>query len=193
MAPRKKPPQGRQNHPPDPSRPLAVGPPLKPGSIILAFDPGLTTGFCAIRYTARKGQYDFDVLLCQEIPWGERIEAVSRIFDLFAPMDQPSHDIDRLVIEDFVLYAHKARDMVGHRFWSSEMIGVISTLAFQHKVLDRMVLQMASNRKGAKVLEEHTKFVGASPHKTDAYQHARYTLLVEVNSERTGNPRRRKS
>lgn len=147
-------------------------PKLATGAVILSFDPGLSTGVGL----ARVGEgTDFDVLQLAILRWENR----------FAVRDYLEHMPDRILLESFRLYRHKAQHMVNDTFPSCEVIGIIEAYAYQLGILDRVIRQPASVRQNVLVLDKHRDIVAAAgpeDHPRDAYKHIRYHIVV--NRER---------
>lgn len=159
--------------------PLAVLPPLKAGDVLIAIDPGYTTGVCVVKYIGKPTPYDFEILESFEIPWA------SRFLDVSGLLNRRKDALRRLIVEDFVLYENKAQDLIGHGFPSPEFRGVVKTYAFEMGLLHLWMDQLAAVRKSVRVLEEHRPLLAPGQHCLDAYQHARYCIAVEINSART--------
>ena len=141
--------------------------------IIAGFDPGGSTGYCF-------GQLDesrlgFTVKRCNVIAWKDRIPAIRALLGHFRP--------DIIIVEDFALYASKAKDMVGKRMQSSEVIGIIGTYIYEFGLPD-MRLMMASSISRTEVPADHLKFLPnlvavQKEHAMDAYKHVRHYVVSQ--------------
>lgn len=132
---------------------------------IYAFDPGNTTGFCHTQ--VKEDGTSFDVIECCEIQWEE---ALPRIGELFSQLPREI----TLVVEHFHLFPHKAKAQIGNTFPSVQIIGVIETYAYMMGITPDKI-KYRSPGEIAKVAVEtpHLPIVSGSPHKVDAYKHAR--------------------
>jgi hypothetical protein len=137
---------------------------LTEGMIIDAYDPGVTTGFCRLMF---RGGNKYDLVISQEIPWDRRHHYVAQL------MEAMPHII---VVESFRLYSGSAKHLINDTFPSCEMIGAITHAAFRHGI--PVLAQQAADIKGkVTVQEQHAEQVGTSPHRQDAYCHARMFIL----------------
>jgi hypothetical protein len=139
---------------------------LAVGQLVLSVDPGYATGVLTGRYLGeRKFQLEF----------GEQFEYTQRF--LLQPLVIQA---DWIVMEEFVLYAHEARNQIGSFFPSVHVIGAVEAFAWQAGKLERVIMQPASLRKAATKVElEHVAQLKGSRHIKDAYQHLRYFMLTE--------------
>lgn len=136
---------------------------------VYAFDPGTTTGFASID-VAEDGK-SFVLVRCEEIPWTDRLSDLRNLFS-----DVPAHI--HIVVESFRLFPHKARAQIGSQFPSVRMIGAIEATVHMYGLkVDNIVFQEPGDIARVKVLEEHVTVVAGSPHKIDAYRHARLYFL----------------
>jgi hypothetical protein len=136
---------------------------------VVAFDPGVTTGFVSANWIGGK---DFDLLDVEKITWDDRFGTVKNLLRFSTP--------DHVVIEDFRLYHHRMKSQIGKDFPSVQMIGIIQTYCYEMDLLDRITMQPASVRSNVKIADEHLLMVGASPHIQDAYKHLRYFIIVNL-------------
>ena len=135
---------------------------------LAAFDPGLTTGYCVI--DIQDDGKDFVVHRTDEIPWEARFKNLEYIF----LEDQPKI----IVIEQFRLYPHKAKAQIGSEFPSVRVIGIIETMCYQERIDETKIhFQGAGDIVKTMVLDRDVKLVAGSPHKIDAYRHARLHFL----------------
>ncbi len=140
-------------------------------SLILALDPGVTTGYAIGRAT---GPVTFDVLELGEIPWETRL---SRLMELIE-----TKNFDVIVMEDFRLYKHAAHAQVNSNFPSVHVIGAVEAFVYRSFAAfgfqTKIVFQPASVRQNVKVNVVHVDLtVGKGPHVLDAYLHLKYYVL----------------
>ena len=149
---------------------------LEPGDIVIAYDPGVTTGLCVARVIASRVPGSLEVLESREVLWDEA-------FLEWKTLHKYRRRLRAVVIEEFVMYSSKADDLIGSSFPACEMIGVLRAQAHRVGVLDLVVKQLAVYRTAVRVLPEHAPKLGSSPHRKDAYQHARYYILGEARKQ----------
>lgn len=148
--------------------------PLQNKSIIMGFDPGGTTGYCVGRIdnTLTLG---FEVVRCNVIQWDDRIPAVKALLHHYRP--------SLCIVEDFVLYASKAKDQIGKRFPSVLVIGILE--AYLHELsLNPMVLRLASTISRTEIPKAHQSSIPqldavTREHAMDAYKHIRHYLVAQ--------------
>lgn len=141
--------------------------------VIIAFDPGGTTGVCVftqVNYLLQ--MYQYAPVLSQELPWDQRRNAYSLLTTL-APR------IDRIVIEDFNLYPDRAMDQARSKMPSPKMIERLLVYAELLELADRVTMQGAALRLNVKIPASDYQRVPTSKHCRDAYMHARYYFIVE--------------
>lgn len=142
--------------------------------IIMGFDPGGSTGYCV-------GQMDpnevlgFKVLRCNVIQWEDRKPAIKALLNHFRPRV--------CIVEDFVLYATKAKDQVGKRFPSVIVIGIIETYLYELG-LNEMILRLASTISRTEIPKAHEPFIPQlsaeqCEHAMDAYKHVRHHIVAQ--------------
>lgn len=139
---------------------------LRAGELVVGFDPGLTTGVCALRYGG-DGVHSITVEQSAEIAWDARLQQIGAYVA----------SADHIVVESFRLYAHKATAQINNSFPSAQVIGVIDVYAWLYIKLERIVEQPASDIARTQVLPDHRALIGASEHRKDAYKHARLYIL----------------
>lgn len=139
---------------------------------IVALDPGLTTGICVAHWESGR---EFTLLQTGVIEWENRFKVIDFVLQ--------SHKPSFIVVESFRLYSHKAREQIGSDFPSAQFIGTLQAYAYEHGLLDNIRLQPANVRSSVRVLDEHKRMVGASPHVNDAYRHLRYFIIVGLPKE----------
>ena len=136
---------------------------------ILAFDPGRVTGFC--RMTVDDKGLDFLIMNSFEIDWDERLATIYHIFT-------KAQEDDYIVVEAFRLFPHKAMQQVGSDFPSSQVIGIIEAMCYINQVQPKQVVyQVPGDISRVQVLDKDLEYVAGSPHKIDAYRHARLFFL----------------
>lgn len=150
---------------------------LKPGDVVLAVDPGQTTGICCATYRGGDDGFQFDVMACREIVWVERFALRHYV---------PA--VDWIVTESFTLYESKKDSQVNSYFPSVRVIGILEALVNEMPGVrldpEDIVFQGASQRKSVKVQEKHLMFVRGSAHKRDAYQHLRYFIIMKIKAQK---------
>lgn len=138
---------------------------------LLSIDPGKTTGACII--SVRDDGSSFDLVHAQEIMWDTRFQQTYDLFNV--------HRIDSLsviVIEAFRLFPGKAMAQIGSEFPSSQMIGAIEAFSFLLNIPKSNILyQTPVDIQSVKIEVHDLKAVADSPHKIDAYRHARLAYI----------------
>jgi hypothetical protein len=134
------------------------------GQIIIAVDPGYTTGIVVGKVT---GPRDFFVIEAAEYDWEGRFR-IGDLLDRYRP--------SVVVVENFRLYAHSARNQINSPFPSARVIGVVDTFCWERGI--EVVMQMPAMRSSVTVLDEHKPILEGSPHTADAYRHLRYYILM---------------
>ena len=140
---------------------------------IVAFDPGKTTGIVVAQWESGR---DFILLQTGVIEWPNRFKVVKFVLEAQRP--------DFIVVESFRLYPHKAQSQIGADFPSAQMIGFISAYAHDTVGIEGIRLQPANVMSSVRVLDQHKRMVGASPHVKDAYRHLRYYIIVGLPKEK---------
>lgn len=124
---------------------------------LLAFDPGLTTGWCSFDENGNA------------IEWGQ--VSLTELMDMCATV-QP----EIVLYEDWLLFTHKARKMAGSRMESSQAIGIIKAMA--RRVAAELVVQGSDIKTTA---EKMTQMKPPSDHSqshwVDAFNHGAYWLI----------------
>lgn len=143
---------------------------------ILALDPGHTTGACLIRTAPTdKG---FEVLWCDEIAWNDRFQVLRALIDGRIPMCPPPRI---LVMEQFRLRQGRAFEQSGSEMPSSQVIGIAQAFWWiQWQELTGMYFQEPGAMVRVMIPEEDLFWTKGSPHKQDAYRHARYFYLMNL-------------
>lgn len=144
--------------------------------LILAFDPGETTGFCAM--------YDFKIRELCQIPTGptlsvrECYENLEKAMDRHAPDD--SEYEAQAAIEDYKVYDWKAEDHSWSQVHTIKVVGLIQLLCGQWVLPFKM--RMAALAKGfvtdekLKMWDLYEPTVGQK-HARDSLRHACYHAL----------------
>lgn len=133
----------------------------------LAFDPGKTTGFVHARVRHYK---DFDLLEVGDITWEVCLPTLCRLI-------QSSHPQVTIIVEDFRLYAHAAKDLINNSFPAVKVIGRLEALQYIYRPDADLLLQMPAERMSVKILLEHEDTLRGTHHARDAYRHLRYYLV----------------
>lgn len=147
---------------------------LTPGAYIIAYDPGVTTGIAAARYTG--GRY-FELLESGEIKWEERFAAIKTQLYGYSEMASDEGVAFHIVSEEFMLYPNKSQSLAYDKFPSVKVQGIIETYLHELDLLDKLTYQKASERKAVEVLERDFPLVRGSDHRIDSYQHLRLYVL----------------
>jgi hypothetical protein len=142
--------------------------------IILALDPGATTGYCLVDDST-----GFGVVSVGEIPWDSRLGLLTALIGGTSAHNgllQPQ----AVVVEAFRLRPGRAMEQVGSIFPSVRIIGIIEALLYQRP--DRSKVPLVFQEPGimarVEVLPEHADLFVGMPHAKDAYKHARYYTLT---------------
>jgi hypothetical protein len=139
---------------------------LQPDDIVISVDPGGTTGIFVAKYRPDLPSR-FEPLYSSVIGFADVEIVLLRLLKKWRPA--------LVVVELFVLYEEKAEDLVGHKFPSVEVIGILRAYCYLMSV--PMKRQPASSMSRVEIEEEHTPLVHDSEHARDAYKHARYFIL----------------
>lgn len=144
-------------------------------AVILAIDPGETTGVCLIQ-TAPTND-GFEVLCCEEVAWNDRFQRLHGLILGSEELPAPQ----TLVMEAFRLRQGRAYEQSGSEMPSSQVIGVVEAIWWLHgHPMTEVTFQEPAAMARVQVLPEHVKWVTGSPHKQDAYRHARYYFLKHL-------------
>lgn len=161
--------------------------------IILALDPGRTTGACAIE-TLDSG---FRVITALEIPWENRLPILEALLDGTYYSQVPQLP-EAVVVETFRLRQGRALEQTGSDFPSSQVIGSIQAFLHLDKLprppgqgflypnenraygLDRLHFQEPVCMSRVEILPGDFSFVSGSEHRKDAYKHARFFYLSQI-------------
>lgn len=145
-------------------------------NVICAWDPGGTTGFCAGILDPQQPS-GFRILESAIVPWPNRFSRIRGLIDLYRP--------HTTIVEPFVLYKHKAKDQIGSKFPSSQVIGIIE--AYLYMTGCAMPIYqgafLIAGKPPVQVLPEHEGqlwlegSVDLREHARDAYKHLRYWVV----------------
>lgn len=121
-------------------------------AVVIGFDPGGTTGWCAMEYhPGDPSQHPTILGAGQCDTW----KMVPFLFGIYAGLGQPTAPPNAkelvCVTEDFRLYKKEGPSLVGDQFIAPQVIGVIRFIAEQVKV--PIVLRPASNKSFFDVAE----------------------------------------
>lgn len=148
---------------------------------MIAFDPGLTTGYCVVQYDPTEADpFNLHVISCGAIEWTMRHETIPQVLNAPAVFKR---NLLALVVEKFRLYPEKAQSLARNDFPSAIVEGIIEHAAYREGILGLLVYYNAANRLGVQVLPQHQAVIGKVQHKIDAYQHARYHLIIAVQKK----------
>lgn len=131
--------------------------------IICGWDPGETTGLCIIE--ADTSFDGFTVALSATIPWKQRLTMIRNIVH--------AHNAIHIV-EDYTIYASKAKDQIGSKVPSARVIGIIAAFCYEYE--REMHLWPASCIERTQILPAHAPLLlrpDPGEHARDAYKHAR--------------------
>lgn len=145
--------------------------------LILAFDPGATSGVCGIEHITGR---DFQLVMSFEYAWQERFKIFNLIY---------AHrlNIKALVIERYRLFENRTtlHAQIGSEIPSARVIGIIELSAAICR-LNCITFQDPSDRNSVSVLPEHRALIHRSKHCIDAYKHARFYVLTKARKENDG-------
>lgn len=139
---------------------------------IISIDPGVTTGVVIAR------DLDFDketyTISAYEVAWAARKNLYTTLQELGPKA------LYALVIEDFRLYADKAKDQINSDFPAVKMIERVTVYAEMLGVEARIVMQGAALRQSVQINPAHYQALRRSKHTQAAYKHLRYFFLSEA-------------
>lgn len=152
------------------------------GGLILAFDPGETTGFCVME--------DFKVQLAGQIDTSPNITMlqaytnIEDVFDRFIPDDNEYEG--QVAIEDYRVYEWKADSHSWSQVHTIKIVGLIQLITQQAQL--KYTMRMAGTAKGFCTdeklelwdLYKHTK---GMKHSRDALRHACYHAIWPKKAE----------
>ncbi len=133
--------------------------------LILAIDPGESSGW--VMYNLNTGELTGSTIKLDRL----------RIWELLS-----NNFPDIIVFESFKLYATHARTLIGNKFYTCEIIGILKLWDAMYPDC-KLVEQGADSKKysGAKTSDASWNMLktqyGVSEHTFDAYQHLMYPVL----------------
>lgn len=141
--------------------------------IVIAFDPGETTGYAAAEVDfSGSGVPTFNLLEATEIKTYYELDAVfTRKIDLFG---------DVVIVEAFNLFPTKAKAQIGSTFPAAEMIGTIRYIMHMHHCEGQLVMQTPHQKERItdQMLRDHIMaHLHSSPHVRDALRHIVFYAL----------------
>lgn len=148
-------------------------------SLVVAIDPGKTTGFCVLSCPA--GVIDpntYDVYQASEVEWSNRF-FFRTFFSLY-------HDsIKAIVIERFKLFRNPKtmEAQINSEFPSVRIIGIVEAYAELFNLGNKIIFQEPNDRKSAQIPRIHHAALGHSDHVRDAYRHGRYWILMHRSKQ----------
>lgn len=126
--------------------------------ITVAFDPGLTTGYCVFS--------DGNIVTYDQVKF---LELVGILEELPKP--------DVVIYENFQLFKHKAKQQIGSKFETVQAIGMIKSWAKRNgaEVIEQKpeIKKIAQMWTGMKPTGSHN----VNSHWVDAYNHGMYYLI----------------
>lgn len=150
-------------------------------STIISFDPGYSTGVIIannVDYTQRT----YDLIAARIVMFPDRAWLNTLLLHYW-------RDLERIVIEDFLLFEDKALAQTGSRFEATKVIERITVYAEQLNIADKIKMQAPDLRLNARGMPaDHLAFltsVAPDPkvrrHLIAAYQHLRYYIFWQSN------------
>lgn len=136
-----------------------------PPSILIALDPGITTGY-AVFIGGR-------IHLTGTMDWEDPKRGVNQLYYLFERFFP-----NILVCEDYRLYASKAKAQIGSQMKTVKIIGAIELICSQQDI--KIVKQMAVTGKGFVTddrLKEWGMYDKVNRHARDAVRHGCHWIL----------------
>jgi len=144
---------------------------------ILAVDPGRTTGICLLDSDGDR----IKVETAYEILWEDRFPGLKALVacTLVNHINRPLSTL-AVVIESFRLRQGRAQELAGSDFPSLQIIGILQAFMYvvSPELVAQIVFQEPSCMTRVSILEADRSWVEGSPHKMDAYKHARYYSLM---------------
>lgn len=132
-------------------------------NVICGWDPGETTGLCIIE---EDDSFDgFCVRMSATVPWSQRFHMIRDIIKHYNAIH---------IVEDYHVYASKAKDQIGSKIPSARVIGIIE--AYCDEYGREIQLWPASCIQRTQILPIHAPLLlkpDPGEHARDAYKHAR--------------------
>jgi hypothetical protein len=133
--------------------------------IVIAFDPGVTTGWCAFETNPER---EAKPLAYGQVKFLELISYLETHEQLPAP--------DVVIIESFQLLSHKAQKLIGSKFETIQAIGICKSYAQRHgaRIVEQppTIKNIAQKWTGVKPPSNH-----AESHWIDAFNHGKYYMI----------------
>ena len=136
---------------------------------IVSFDPGVTTGVTIINVPDLSYSIPLNLKAKTLVEYTGEVKEFKDILWLFTKFEP-----DKVVLESFKLYPHKAKDKIFSSFPTVEVIGVIKYIS---QMRNLTVTEQGANTKkfyDNKKLRMCGVYKGLSPHERDAIRHAFY-------------------
>ena len=137
--------------------------------VVLGVDPGHTTGWCL---TSEKG-----VVLDKDQTKGNN-ESSDYLTDLFVRFPEYNYEFTAIVMEDYKIFAHKAKQHIGSRVPAAQIIGIVEHEARQRDIKlvkqPSSILVTAQKLTNVKMPSDHSK-----SHWVSAFLHAAHYLIKE--------------
>jgi len=139
-------------------------------SRVLALDPGETTGVAHFEYGMLVSSSQIATKTI-----AEGLTNLKRVIDTaFGSLDH----LSAIVVEDYRVYAWKAKQHIGDSLHTARLIGAIEVLALQYDVpLFKQSAQIAKQFVTEVKLHEWGFYQKGLPHARDAIRHAAYFTL----------------
>lgn len=141
--------------------------------MIIAFDPGYTTGVAILTDMQRLPPptlIRFNVHSAFDFDWNDRFDVIRALLTANAI------NIDAVVYERYKLFPHAdaIANQIGSEMPSSRVIGAIEMKCADLGLTDKLVVQDVWQRDQARILPAHAERVSKNRHINDAYRHAHY-------------------
>lgn len=147
--------------------------------MIISFDPGYSTGIALIN-NVNYAERTYDLSTCGVVMFPDRAK-------LATLLKRYSEQLEQIVIEDFLLFEHKALAQIGSRFEAVKVIERITVYAEQLGLANRITMQIPALkdqvlRNGNRTMPKaHYQTIQQlperhRPHVISAYRHARYFI-----------------
>lgn len=133
----------------------------------MAVDPGGSTGVAIGELVAPR---HVELITSYTLAWEERF-SIDRSLDIYGST------LEIVVVEEFRLFKHAAKDLINNEFPSVRMIGALEHALWTRNMYDRLRFQTPSQRK-AVTIPEHIKPRLRSQHEIDAFMHLKYYILL---------------
>ena len=131
--------------------------------IAFGVDPGNTTGWAVLTYNGG------DVLFVGQTKADDFVKVLDRLYAAFT--------VKVIVYEDFILYANRAQQQTGSRFYASQVIGMLKVYATNNNTelirQPAQILKMAPKVTGM----EKPKLSHDKTHYVDAFNHVAWYLI----------------